>query len=116
MNRHQLERGPRARRTLVIAALVGLSFLATAGVADAGPRHKHRHGKHGCNHHSRHAVVVREAPCADGRYRSVYAEPVYAAPCAPVVYREVYRPGYWQWHEASHCNVWVPGVTIAVRF
>jgi hypothetical protein len=89
---------------------VGLSCLASAGAADAHPRwrHKHGHGRHG-----RHAVVVREAPCAvvAGPYR-----PVYAAPCAPVVYREVYRPGYWQWHEASRCNVWVPGATIIVRF
>jgi len=112
MNRHHLERGHQSRRTLVLAALVGLSCLATAGVADARPhgRHKHRHSR-GCDH----AVVVRHAPCeaayvVAGPYRPVYA------PCAPVAYREVWRPGYWQWHEASHCNVWVPGVTIAVRF
>ena len=112
---HHLER-PRSRRTLIIAALVGLSCLATTTAADAGPRHKHRHGKHGCRHYSHHAVVVREAPCADGRYRPVYVAPVYGAPCGPVAYREVWRPGYWQWHESSHCNVWVPGATIVVRF
>lgn len=89
---------------------MGLSCLATAGAADAHPRghhkHKHHHGRHG-----KHAVVVREAPCAvvAGPYR-----PVYVDPYAP--YREVYQPGYWQWHEASHCNVWVPGATIIVRF
>jgi hypothetical protein len=66
-----------------------------------------------CRRHGKHAVVVREAPCAvvAGPYR-----PVYAAPCEPVVYREVYRPGYWQWHETSRCHVWVPGATIIVRF
>ena len=103
---HHFER-PKSRRAHVIAALIGLSLLATAGAADAHPRHKHRHNKH-CHH----PVVVRERVVVAGPYRPVYATP-YVDPCG---YREVWRPGYWQWHEASHCNVWVPGATIVVRF
>jgi len=105
----------RHLRALLLAALAGLGIFATAGVADAHPRHHKKHGR-GAHHVDACAphyvgvphggVYVRPAP--------VYAYPGVYHP-VPVGYRRVWRPGHYYWHAARHCNVWQPGVYVHIR-
>ena len=101
----------RHLRGLLLAALAGLGFFASASVAEAHPRHHHK------GHGRGHAAC---APYVGAHYGAVYVRraPVYGYPVyhpVPIGYRRVWRPGYYQWHTDRHCNVWVPGIYVHIR-